>query len=250
MENTQMEQTTQAIAVAQTEAPLARYQMVRNAARSFGERNSFYDGMITATTLPGKLVCGAVWGMSKKQNAQYLDMALESLPEGFSGKLLEVPVGTGVLSMPLYKNIPQANITCMDCSANMMDAAERRAAAQGLENVHFVQGDVSKLPFDDASFDLVLSLNGFHAFEDKEAAWRETYRVLKPGGIFCGSLYVREQTRRTDWFVRHYYTPQGYFAPPFETAASLHNRLNKLYGFATVKVVESLACFHCIKKQD
>ena len=36
------------------------------------------------------------------------------------------------------------------------------------------------------SFDTVLSLNGFHAFPDKEAAYRETFRVLRPGGTFCG----------------------------------------------------------------
>lgn len=50
----------------------------------------------------------------------------------------------------------------------------------GLENVTFRQGDVGALPFDDASFDAVLSLNGFHAFPDKEAAYREVFRVLKP----------------------------------------------------------------------
>ena len=60
----------------------------------------------------------------------------------------------------------------------------------GLKNVTFQQGDVSALPYADGSFDAVLSLNGFHAFPDKEAAYRETCRVLKPGGTFCGCFYV------------------------------------------------------------
>ena len=68
----------------------------------------------------------------------------------------------------------------------MMRAAEKRAKALEIENVSFVQGDVGALPFADESFDLVLSLNGFHAFPDKDAAFRETCRVRRPGGIFCG----------------------------------------------------------------
>lgn len=70
-------------------------------------------------------------------------------------------------------------------SANMMGHAEKRANALGLKNVSFIQGDVGALPFGDDSFDIVLSLNGFHAFPNKDAAFRETCRVLKPGGIFC-----------------------------------------------------------------
>ena len=56
-----------------------------------------------------------------------------------------------------------------------------------VRNVTFVQGDVGALPFEDESFDIVLSLNGFHAFPNKDAAFRETCRVLKPGGIFYNS---------------------------------------------------------------
>ena len=67
----------------------------------------------------------------------------------------------------------------------MMKNAERRTDAMKIKNVTFVQGDVGELPFENESFDIVLSLNGFHAFSDKDAAFSETCRVLKPGGIFC-----------------------------------------------------------------
>ena len=44
------------------------------------------------------------------------------------------------------------------------------------------------LPLSDGSCDVVMSMNGFHAFPDKKKAFRETYRVLKPGGRFSENV--------------------------------------------------------------
>lgn len=226
---------------------MSRHSEIKNAYRNLGKEATFYDGMITCSTLPGRVVCGVVWNMGRGKNTCYLEKALSGIPDGFSGKLLEVPVGTGVLTMPVYKTLPQADITCLDYSPDMMATAQRRAQVEGLTNVRFQQGDVGSLPFENDSFDLVLSLNGFHAFPDKEAAYRETYRVLKPGGTFCGCFYVKGENRRTDWFVNNLYTPKGYFTPPYETADSLRQRLGRLYRQTEVDTVESMACFICRK---
>ncbi len=156
-------------------------------------------------------------------------------------------MGTGVLSMPVYETLPDADITCLDYSPDMMERAKRQAEKRGIENVSFMQGDVGKLTFEDGSFDLVLSLNGFHAFPDKEAAYREVFRVLKPGGIFCGCFYVKGENKRTDWFVEKIYTPKGYFTPPYEMADSLEMRLKSMYRKAQVKTVEGMAAFRCRK---
>lgn len=104
--------------------------------------------------------------------------------------------------MPLYQTLPKAEITCLDYSPDMMAQAKEKADRLGLQNVSFRQGDVGALPFEDGSFDAVLSLNGFHAFPDKEAAYRETFRVLRPGGTFCGCFYVSGACRRTDRLIR------------------------------------------------
>ena len=161
--------------------------------------------------------------------------------------MLEVPVGTGVLTMPIYKTLPDAAITCLDYSADMMASAQRRAANMGLNNIDFIQGDVGALPFNDESFDLVLSLNGFHAFPDKEAAYHEIFRVLKPSGIFCGCFYIKGENKRTDWFIEKLYTPKGFFTPPYETADSLKNKLNTMYHQVKLDTVEAMACFSCQK---
>ena len=154
--------------------------------------NNFYDGMITCSTFSGKAVCRVVWAMNRQECEDYLSKALSGIPEDFAGTMLEVPVGTGILTMPVYQTLPKADVTCLDYSPDMMGQAKERAEKLNLTNVKFQQGDVSALPFADGEFDLVLSLNGFHAFPDKEAAYRETFRVLKPGGYLLRAYPLRE----------------------------------------------------------
>ena len=199
---------------------MERKEAIRGAYRMTGG-NSFYDGMITCTTLSGKAVCCLVWDMNKAENDDYLGKALSSIPEHFSGRLLEVPVGTGILTMPVYQTLPEADITCLDYSADMMGQAQEKANRLHLKNVTFQQGDVGALPYEDDTFDIVLSLNGFHVFPDKKTAYREVFRVLRPGGTFCGYFYVMGEHKRTDWFVRHVYEKTGFFTPPYETVSSL-----------------------------
>ena len=226
---------------------MTRKDQIRNAYRTTGGQASFYDGMMTYSTWLGKAICRVVWNMDGEKNAAYLEKALSGIPEDFSGKLLEVPVGTGVLTMPVWQSLPQAEITCLDYSPDMMAAAQEKAKRLGVDNVAFTQGDVGALPFADESFDIVLSLNGFHAFPDKEAAYRETYRVLKKGGTFCGCFYIKDECGRTDWFIRHLYQPKGFFTAPYETQSSLRERLSRMYQNAEVSAVEGIGCFRCGK---
>ena len=130
-----------------------RKQTIQNAYRLTGS-NSFYDGMITCSTLPGKVICHLVWAMNRAECEDYLAQALSGVPESFSGRLLEVPVGTSVLTMPLYKTLPRAQIACLDYSPDMMAQAQEKAAQLKLSNVSFQQGDVGALPFADESFDM------------------------------------------------------------------------------------------------
>ncbi len=227
---------------------MTRKEQIKSAYGQTGDNAGFYDGMMTYSSFPGKVICRLIWNMGQEKNLRYIEQALSGVPENFAGKLLEVPVGTGVLTMPVYKELPDADITCLDYSADMMRAAKKKAEAAGIRNITFRQGDVGELSFDGGSFDIVLSLNGFHAFPDKEAAYRETFRVLKPGGVFCGCFYLKGGCRRTDWFVRHLYVPRGYFTPPFETETSLKKRLTGLYEDAQITVVEGIGCFCCRKK--
>lgn len=208
---------------------------------------NFYEQILTYSSPLGKMMNKLMWGFNEETTATWINEALAGIPDDFSGELLEVPVGTGILTMPIYKYLPHAEITCLDYSKEMMDHARQKAVNMNWNNVNFCQGDVGQLPFPDETFDVVLSLNGFHAFPDKEAAYHETYRVLKKGGTFCGCFYISGEKKRTDWFCRHVLVPKKSFTPPFETKESLHLRLANLYAEAKVQTLNAEGIFCCKK---
>ena len=226
---------------------LRRYEKIRGAYHSVGRLANLYDGMMTYSAWPGKFVSRLVWGLDRSGVSRYVGLALRAAHAGFAGRLLEVPVGTGCLSLPIYAELPDADITCLDYSPAMLAAARARAAAIGVHNVTFVEGDVGHLTFADGSFDAAVSINGYHAFPDKEAAWREVHRVLRPGGRLTGSVFVLGGNPRTEFVVTQFYTRMGFFTPPYDTAESLTARLRALYREVSVECVESLAGFSCIK---
>ncbi len=225
----------------------SRKNEIKNAYRSLGKAHSLYDGMMTGTTIPGRMILKAVWQMKPDDELEYRAELFSAIPKDFDGKILEVPVGTGVLSMPVFKTLPNADITCLDYSEKMMESARKRAKDMQIKNISFMQGDVGSLPFEDEAFDAVVSLNGFHAFPDKKAAFSETFRVLKKGGFFCGCFYVKEANRHTDKMIRRFYIKSGFFTPPFETVESLRERLESMYGSVSVSNVQSIAYFRCVK---
>ena len=73
---------------------MTRHDDIRASYRKLGNSADFYDGIITRSTLIGKLVDSVVWGLDRELAAKWVNDALSSVPEDFAGKLLEVPVGT------------------------------------------------------------------------------------------------------------------------------------------------------------
>ena len=217
---------------------MRRYEKIRGAYRSVGRLANLYDGMMTYSTWSGKFVSRLVWGMGREEVSRYVGLALRAAHEG---------VGTGCLSLPVYAELPNADITCLDYSPAMLAAARARADALGIHNVAFVEGDVGQLTFEDDFFDAAVSINGFHAFPDKDVAWSEVHRVLRPGGRLTGSVFVLGGNPRTEFVVKHLYTRMGFFTPPYDTKEQLEARLKALYREVTVECVESLACFSCVK---
>jgi ubiquinone/menaquinone biosynthesis C-methylase UbiE len=98
-------------------------------------------------------------------------------------RVLDAGCGTGNFEHFLHqKNPPRVRIDAIDFSAAMLDVASRKNAT--LDNVEFARGDLgARLPYDDATFDRILSINVLYALPDPDATLRELLRVLKPGGL-------------------------------------------------------------------
>jgi ubiquinone/menaquinone biosynthesis C-methylase UbiE len=97
-------------------------------------------------------------------------------PEG--SRVLEIGFGSGRLHVELAERYTMAGL---DRAPGMVQLTERRLAARGLTSELRV-GDVTALPWADATFDAVLSTFAFSAFPDPDAALAEMVRVVKPGG--------------------------------------------------------------------
>jgi ubiquinone/menaquinone biosynthesis C-methylase UbiE len=110
-----------------------------------------------------------------------LRTVLELLPAG--GKLLDVPVGTGRLSLFLQ----QHGFDChgVDYSQAMIDLARSR----GLTNLS--QGDVFQTPLPAASFDCAASLRFFFHFRDVLPVLANVFGALKPGGVYVLDTFNR-----------------------------------------------------------
>ena len=211
---------------------------------AYKESKNIYDDILTANSFWSKAYNKLAWGI---KDEDYVPTLLSFIPNDFNGKMLDVPVGTAVFTSSKYKMINNADITALDYSTDMLSQAEKRFKDLKINNIKCVQGDVSNLPFETGSFDLVLSMNGFHAFPNKETAFKETARVLKKGGIFCGCFYISGERKTTDFIVTKVLMPKGWFTPPFYTKDEVPKILDKLYKKMEIYIMKSIVYFRCIK---
>jgi ubiquinone/menaquinone biosynthesis C-methylase UbiE len=92
--------------------------------------------------------------------------------------VLDVGCGTGALSYAIWRRDRTASVVGVDVATAMLRRAEERFAGAAV----LVAGDVVRLPFRSAAFDLVVSSSSFHYWNDPMVGLGEIARVLRPGG--------------------------------------------------------------------
>lgn len=134
------------------------------------------------------------WGIDfgdigQDQTRQKLVKALGEWPGQPFDHALEIGSGTGYFSLNLMQQGAFERLTATDISGGMLEALTTTAAGLGLgDRVDAVRTDAERLPFSDATFDLVLGHAILHHIPDLARAFSEFRRVLRPGGaiVFCG----------------------------------------------------------------
>jgi ubiquinone/menaquinone biosynthesis C-methylase UbiE len=110
-------------------------------------------------------------------------------------RILDVGAGTGTLAIMVKGAAPDADVVALDADPDILEIAREKSERAGTE-IRFVHGFSTALPFEDRSFDRVLSTLFFHHLtgEAKRATAAEIARVLKPDG----ELHVADLGRPSD----------------------------------------------------
>jgi SAM-dependent methyltransferase len=127
--------------------------------------------------------------------------------------VLDVACGAGNATIPAAKTA--ARTVGLDITPELIEAGKRAAAEAGVE-IEWVEGDAQDLPFDDASFDVALSVFGCMFAPDHAKAAAELARVLKPSGRMVVAAWRPEGNvgRMFATIASHLPKPPEGFQPP------------------------------------
>ncbi len=106
---------------------------------------------------------------------------------------------------------------------------------------------MANLPVKSSSIDLLLTMNGLHAFPDKIKAIEEINRVLKNNRYLIGCFYIKNKRKLSDLFINNVYVKQRSFTPPFYTEEEFVKLLENNYKFMDKNNIKSIFYFHSLK---
>lgn len=195
----------------------------------------------------------------------YTHILTEGAPTGLELKCLDLGCGPGLFSTLLAKL--GHKVTAFDYSEDMLEQAKMNFTECAV-SVETVQGDAQNLPFEDNTFDYIVSRNVMWVMEQPERAYSEWLRVLRPGGrmmIVDANHYLHyyDEEYRMAWEAKtnHHDTDRNYGvdpAPINEIARNLplsHERrpewdLNTLLNLGAVDVAAKVSRESCQNAQS
>lgn len=119
----------------------------------------------------------ATYHMSK---AEYTDYLIRNIGAAGTEHTLEVAAGTCICGRAIAPYVK--DVVCLDLTEEMLEQGKKMAVQEDIHNISFVTGNAMNLPFEDETFDLVLTRLSLHHFTEPQRPFREMQRVLKKGG--------------------------------------------------------------------
>ena len=150
----------------------------------------------------------------------YAENLLSLLPQKEYDAVLELACGTGIVTRQLRDRLPaKTRLVASDLNPAMFEYASRKFKPG--EKVEWREADAAALPFADEEFDAALCQFGFMFVPDKDAAFRESCRVLKSGGVLLfnvwDSLEHNEVTKLAHETIASFFPqdPPKFYETPF-----------------------------------
>ncbi|MEM7008382.1 MAG: methyltransferase domain-containing protein [Thermodesulfobacteriota bacterium] len=118
--------------------------------------------------------------------ARYGASTVERLSVKPGMRVLDVGSGTGASAIPAAMKVSsEGRVVAVDLSGNLLELAEKKAKDQNLENIDFIQGDMTNLDYPDESFDAVICVFAIFFVPEMEKQVSELWRMVKPGGVLA-----------------------------------------------------------------
>ena len=112
--------------------------------------------------------------------SEYTDYLIQHIETDGSENALEVAAGTAICGRAIAPYVK--NIECLDLTQAMLEEGKRLAKQEKIENISFVAGNAEQLPYENDTFDLIITRLSLHHFLEPEKPFQEMKRVLKTGG--------------------------------------------------------------------
>jgi len=177
-------------------------QVVREKYGSLAEKQMEKQGSISCCGGESSCGCGSSSELSDQINNLYTAEEIDSLSESVTdislgcgnptaiaklvpGQIvLDLGSGGGIDCFLAAEKVGEkGRVIGLDMTPKMLDLARANAKKQGVQNVEFRYGYIEDIPLPDSSVDVIISNCVINLSADKDAVFRETYRVLKIGGV-------------------------------------------------------------------